>query len=176
MPNGKVHYKIWKRSWFLAITMAIILLVAASQYWLAAAFIPVGYFMGRYFSPDLDLVGINSDESRMMDDFKIFGAFMVAYWFPYAYLMRFIGIGRKGHRNFFSHFPVVSTIIRFLYLAIPVILAFYYFDLPVRPEYALIVTGVLVGMSIADTLHWAADMLESRAKRNRDRLWKELFS
>lgn len=176
MPNGEVHYKIWKRSWFVAIIMTAVLFLAYSDYWVVAAFVPIGYLLGRWISPDLDLVGINSDESRMMDDFKIFGAFMVAYWFPYAYLMRFVGLGRKGHRNFFSHFPVVGSSIRFVYLLFPFVIIFYYFSIPINPWFIPTLLGALIGLSIADTLHWAADTLESKSKKNRNKIMKDFFN
>jgi hypothetical protein len=113
-----------------------------------------------YIDPDLDLIGITNAESRMMKHFKLFGAMMVAYWLPYAYVMRFVGLGRKGHRNFFSHFPGISTAIRLGWiLVIPIGLTIYYNFTP--PYHAILgLVGVWAGLTFADTLHYIMDVAQ----------------
>lgn len=110
----------------------------------------MGYSMARYVEPDLDLFGITSSEGRMIHDFKILGAFMVAYWVPYGYMFR------AHHRSFLTHFPLVSTSIRMLYMAPPI---FWFLSKFGIWEWWMVpfTFGVWVGLSINDALHWSAD-------------------
>jgi uncharacterized metal-binding protein len=156
MPSGKVHMKIWRHAWLLPICFC-----AAVSIWgypIIGALIVIGYFLGRWIDPDLDELGLTSSEGRMMRELKVFGVLLTMLYLPYAYLMRFVGIGRRGHRNFFSHFPVIGTAIRLAWLLmIPGLIAWHY---GFQPTQDLIhgLFGVLIGLSIADWLHWAADM------------------
>jgi uncharacterized metal-binding protein len=166
VPDGKTHFKIWKRWRPIPLAAALILLVVFQDYALATGLV-VGYALGRYVDPDLDQIGITNAEARTMQDFKILGAVVVAIWLPYAYVMRFVGIGRRGHRNFFSHFPGVGTAIRLAYmLALPALVIWYY-GLPVGGFVWIALAGVLIGLTWADALHWFADITEKKSRRRR---------
>jgi uncharacterized metal-binding protein len=156
MPSGKVHNQIWKKNYWIAVLFSALCLVVLNDAVLPV-FVLVGYFLGRYLSPDLDLIGINSDEGRMMRELKIIGVFLVMYFFLYAYLMRFVGIGRKGHRNFFSHFPGISTAIRLGWVVIPVAILLTHFGVHIPTISYTIVLGIFAGLTIADGLHYLAD-------------------
>lgn len=167
MPDGDRHHEIWRKDWFVIIPpigMLIIYGVACPWLFLAIPFVPIGYFLGQYLSPDLDLVGINQDEGRAMKDFKIIGALFVAWSTVYGYLMRFIGIGRKGHRNFFSHFPIVSTALRMLwFFGVPLFLIWWFLPVPTLVANFVVgipTLGVFLGLSPSDFLHWFADLTE----------------
>jgi len=171
MPDGRTHHAIWKKAWPAAILVSAAAVTLTRDPILAAS-IPIGYFLGRYLSPDLDLVGINDDEARAMRELKIFGAFFAAYFLVYAYLMRFVGIGRKGHRNFFSHFPIVSTAIRLAWvLAIPAAVIWWY---RIEPQtwWWITLVGIFSGLTLADTMHWFADVTEHKLRK----VWKSVFS
>lgn len=157
MPSGKTHFNIWKMGWSLCLPLTITLALATSDWYMLALF-PLGYLMGRWIDPDLDLVGMSNAESRMMADFKIVGALITGWFVPYAYLMRFVGTDkRKGHRNFFSHFPGVSTIIRLAWLLWPTYLGVWYqYGVTIPLDKTII---VFAGLTLADTLHYGADVL-----------------
>lgn len=178
MADGKTHYTAWKYGSVAAVsagvaTAALGLYLGDMNVVAAGPAIVVGYGLGRWISPDLDLVGANSDEGRMMKELKIVGALLFAWFSVYAYLMRFAGLGKKGHRNFFSHFPGVSTVIRLAWLllfplvSIPIYFSIQrgfgeYFVLPVTITCAV---GVVAGLSIADTLHYVLDILPSTKRK-----------
>jgi uncharacterized metal-binding protein len=169
MPDGRTHHEIWKVGWIGAAPAA--LAVGAGAY-LYSGYIEdlfalgggmlAGYLLGKYISPDLDLIGVTTDESRLMEDFKIVGVVVVMIYFPYAYLMRFVGLGKHGHRNFFSHFPFVSTAIRLLWLLILPLVLLYWLAGYTLGFYALqTLLGVFLGLGIADSYHAVADAFTS---------------
>jgi len=159
MPSGRKHLEIWGR-WWAALLICTLLTMLLSKNMLIGAAMIMGYFLGRYISPDLDLIGITSDEGRMMRELKVLGLLISMWFMPYAYIMRFVGIGKRGHRNFFSHYPVISTFIRFLWLFAPLVVGITYW----KPElfydqYLQVVTvGLFFGLTYADTIHYLADM------------------
>lgn len=178
MADGDTHYRGWKAGSVSAITAAagiagLALYAGEPVLLVAAAATPAGYFLGRWLSPDLDLVGANSDESRMMRELKIIGALIFAWFSIYAYVMRFVGVGRKGHRNFFSHFPVISTTIRIAWLllfpliSIPIYLIWKngYSEYLLLPQVVFSVLGVICGLSLADTVHYMLDVTHKPRSR-----------
>ena len=98
----------------------------------------VGSTAGIWLTPDRDV------------DFPIYADSLLpsfvrllwrAYWYPYSRIM--------PHRSFWSHFPVVSTLIRAVYVALPALL------LGWRPT--TVWWWVLVGLIVSDTVHWVMD-------------------
>lgn len=178
MPDGRTHYNNWTISWVWIVVLVI--LVTAFQYYFVAIGIAFGYFLGRWIDPDLDQLALTNAESRMMHEIPMLGMLFVASWFPYAYLARLVG----GHRSFWTHFPVVSTAIRIIYMAVvSFIMLFTLYSVVhvlsvmvdvsdiislipfndiqsiVKSEYALMVYyGAFTGLSIADFIHWFADV------------------
>jgi len=159
MPNGKIHY----RNWYYAAPIAFIgggaVFYLTGGDLIVSMCVPLGYFLGRWIDPDLDQVGITNAEGRMMGELKIFGAITTAWFLPYAYIMRFVAIGRKGHRNFFSHFPGVGTVIRLVWMFWAIALVFWWY----RWDYTYplhILLGIFVGLTLADGVHYIADVLE----------------
>ncbi len=131
-------------------------------YWLLAGpAVWLGYLLGYYIDPDLDQANITSAEWRIMRDLHILGSIIVAWFMPYGRLMK--------HRSFMSHFPVVSTSIRYAWL-----LAFPLFSVPmwyttpgILPSYWPVLLGIFLGLSIADGIHYTADRGIIRVRRGR---------
>jgi hypothetical protein len=78
--------------------------------------------LGSVVEPDLDQIGITSSEGRAMRGTKaggaltgMLGAFWVAYWLIYAYLIGLVG----GHRSKFSHGVGIGTLGRIFYFNFP---------------------------------------------------------
>ena len=147
MPAGYIHLNIWRRYLRAVPLVSAGLMVVHWQ--LGLGFL-LGYLLGYYIDPDLDQVGMSSVEGRLLNDFKLAGAFIVAFWIPYGYLSKHRGI---------SHFPFIGTAIRWLYmLAFVVVL--------VRPSIQQVQSllpaqifglGVYLGNAISDILHAGAD-------------------
>lgn len=158
MPDGATHYRIWKDRIPLAVVVGTTVGILDKDPLVAVGFIS-GYLMGRYVDPDADLIGVTSSEGRLMRELKIFGVLLTMWLFPYAYLMRFVGLnGRKGHRNFFSHFPIVGTLIRYIWIfGLPMFLYWWYIaDFPIW--FPAVVLSSFSGLCLADIFHWVADM------------------
>lgn len=151
MPSGKVHYKLWKRYSFLAIAAALVTGFLTEDV-VIGIFVLVGYFVGRWFDPDLDQISITAAEGRLMREIPLIGSLIVAYFVPYAYIMRIFG----GHRSFMTHFPGFSTAVRILWAMIPWMALAWYFQKPIPFE---ILIGIFIGLTIADLIHWLADGL-----------------
>lgn len=166
MPDGKTHLREWTRG---AVTLPIALTFSYFSVgaWQVPAGILVGYAVARYVTPDLDQVIMTDDEFRMMNELKLLGAMLVGWFVPYSYIMRFVGIGRKGHRNFFSHTPFIGTVIRLAWLMMfpPIGYPLFYFRPEITFGVVMFMFGVLWGMTMADAIHWMADIIDSALKK-----------
>lgn len=112
-----------------------------------------GYLFGAYLDPDSDQINLTGADGRAIRKFGILGIMWVMYWMPYAWVM--------PHRSFFSHFPVVSTIIRDLYILLPVVavLYYFYFDLYEVGNIVLpYLTCFILGQSMSDGVHYFLDI------------------
>lgn len=127
-----------------------------------------GYVMGYFITPDLDQVGMTSDEGRLMEAFGILGVLIVMIFLPYAFIMRFVGFGKKGHRNFFSHTPWISTLIRLVWLYFPFyrIWASYFPETHITIWHSFIFFGQWWGLGFADLVHWILDFTPRGKKKN----------
>ena len=113
----------------------------------------VGCVAGVAMSPDLDQEGISASEWWLVNKTFGVGWLWVAMWFPYARAFR--------HRQA-SHWPVIGTAVRVIYLALLCILAAWLLNVhgatigwpQVEPRY---LTGAFVGLAASDMLHWAMD-------------------
>jgi uncharacterized metal-binding protein len=77
-------------------------------------------------------------------------------WLPYGKLI--------GHRAFISHFPIVGTSVRLLYLAAAwmILRALFGLAAPLAPWW---LPHAVTGLLVSDTLHWLADVSWSKFKR-----------
>lgn len=138
----------------------------------AAAAFGAGALVGIVLTPDLDLQ-TGSISQRSMGRFGLIVAtFWRMWWIPYAALL--------GHRSFWSHTPVIGTVIRLVYVGlIPAFIGWLLSLLPFWPELwgnALIVLQpvldfvgpwlpalqaawplALLGLLLSDLLHWIMD-------------------
>ena len=121
-----------------------------------AGWTAVGLFVGLVLTPDLDQDGKNISDFfiRSLPDFirEIFpildkpvnylGYFIGKAWelcsWPYGWIF--------SHRSFWTHFPIVGTMIRIAYFLWPL----YYFGYIPPPAF-------INGLVIADTAHWLMD-------------------
>jgi len=118
-----------------------------------------GYTFATFLmNPDLDL---NSD------GYQSWG-FLRFYWWPYQKAL--------AHRSFLSHFPIISTIFRIIYLLWLPILLIFVLGSAVQatardqvydwvPQLAPYLIALVVGMMGSDTLHMLLDVTSTRLKR-----------
>jgi uncharacterized metal-binding protein len=149
MPDGIHHENVWKAGAIVAIP-ATLLAVVTVDYRFALGLL-AGYGMGRYFTPDLDQVTVTTSEGRLMNDFKILGYVIVGYTTIYGAMFR------RWHRSFITHFPVISTAIRLVFLFWWIIFFYRRGWLVFGIDDLYIGAGILFGMSMADSMHWLSD-------------------
>lgn len=142
MPSGKTHTVATSLS---AGTMAIVMSYAqfpTSE--VIATF--AGFMTTLVVNPDLDL---NRRKPREVLPFLWW-----AFWFPYSRLMK--------HRSSLSHWPVISTLLRVTYLAIPIFLLTDYIGINnnISNYYYF-----FAGMVISDILHFLMDWSVTGLKR-----------
>jgi hypothetical protein len=160
MSKGIVHHEYYKKSWpfvpFIAVGAS-----GLSYYFmknplfslLLLCSIPLGYWIGNYIDPDFDLISITYGEGRMMRQLGILGKILFVFWMPYAFICQIF-----GHRSVFSHWPVISTFFRLLYFFIPFWIALFYWKWDIWDWEIVIFIGLLIGLSIADSVHWFLDI------------------
>jgi uncharacterized metal-binding protein len=119
--------------------------------WTLSACASAGCLLGVVLSPDLDISAITHSESVVYRISPIFGAAFQMFWLPYSWLM--------PHRSPVSHAPIVSTLIRDLYLSIPILLLGVWMDIPVWTVLPFVpyIIAFLVGQCFSDVLHWIKD-------------------
>lgn len=126
----------------------------------ATGLLVFGALTGLVMNPDLDVDG-GSDAFRIVRSLggPILSAAWRVFWFPYAKL--------ASHRSFWSHFPVVSTLIRVAYLSAficPVSLGILsYLGWPWPTLDQLTPLGFwLLGLMLSDAVHFIHDNLARR--------------
>jgi len=149
MPDGEFHHNIWKAGAIVAVP-ASIATVALIDWRMGLAMLG-GYALGRWIDPDLDQVSITSSEGRMINEFKILGHVLAGYWTIYGAMFR------RNHRSFITHFPVVSTFGRLVFQFWWVWFLYRRFNWTFDTGHAMAWCGLLMGLSIADGLHYVAD-------------------
>lgn len=117
----------------------------------------LGSLLGIVLTPDLDQISISKSEWRLVKKFGPFGFIWCAYWWLYARII--------PHRSFWSHFPVIGTIIRLLYLSTPIVIFCIWKDyIPdlsrISQVYRDLAWGTLIGLFVSDTLHLFMDLID----------------
>ena len=136
MPSNRTHDRITRA----LVVLSMGLIVLWWQLGLDTAFITgmSVLFGGYYLSPDLDIYSV---------PYRRWG-WIRWIWKPYQ---RFF-----GHRNFWTHAPVVGTVVRLLWLT-PIWLPLFVFF---QPNW--VYAGYLaLGLEIAAFAHWLTDLMES---------------
>jgi len=86
------------------------------------------------------------------------------FWLPYGLCFR--------HRTMLSHFPVVGTMTRVLYVGVPALLVAWRLGVDFAKIPHIVERGVLaavIGVTISETAHALADCWPPRLRRSRRR-------
>ena len=147
MPSGIVHSRT-----NAVIALGVLVFYRPIE---TGMLIASGCVLGIFVTPDLDL-GETYSFSLIR---KYLGRFPYLLWKAYWRIFCIL----IPHRHFLSHFPVVSTVFRSIYLFSPLLLLI----LSVFPDFSNIFWffPVFVGMVIVDVVHWAMDHLSTNTKR-----------
>ena len=160
MPDGLTHLKLHNKFQFTAYAGVLAIGVARGDWVQAVAVLP-GYYLGKYIDPDMDLPNTNTVAKQLLSETAFF--FWLVPWFRiYGLIIQHLF---GGHHSIASHFPVLSTGGRFVWLMLPAIVIMLGF-LPVSTAWILqqpwifsIVTGLFWGLCISDSVHIAADAI-----------------
>ena len=169
MSDGKKHHELWRKGWKIALPLSFLTYAITdpvtgyicsqagclSVNSLYAGGLLLGYGMGRYVDPDMDLVGATNADGRLINEIPILGVFLFGHWATYG------AIFRKHHRSFWTHFPGVSTAIRIFYQFYPLFFILWLKDWNFPWIYHLMF-GIFLGLSYADFLHWREDKRSSK--------------
>lgn len=154
MPSGKTHA--------VATTVAasalppLLALTAGLSLQHAIAF-GLGCLTGLVVNPDLDVDhGSNSHSLVKRYAGNIVALFWFLFWWPYARLI--------PHRSPLSHFPILGTILRLVYLLTPLYLIWLWLTLSAPqimppPAAAPWMGWAFTGLAIVDGLHTLMDFL-----------------
>lgn len=113
----------------------------------------VGYEIGKYMAPDWDIMGTTSSEGWMVNEIPVAGHLLFGLSSAYGSAMR------RHHRSIWTHFPILSTIPRYL-------LVFWYPWLEIYRstlDWAWLIflfIGMFVGTSISDGIHAHLDWIK----------------
>lgn len=167
MPNGSTHKAIWAVAFPTSVVAAILVDYAMDPKGVEVMLpisIPFGYFFGLLVDPDLDIPS-HTDAKRRWS-YSWITVPIRWWWTGYARLMRALG---ASHRSFITHMPGISTAIRLLWFVAPMLVLMLVLQVPWGlvglQKYSLV--GVWIGLSIADTFHALADLIEYMLKRAR---------
>lgn len=148
LTDGQQHAKITQALVFPCLVFS--LLATGSGFYSAAG--ALGCIAGLILSPDLDQPMITDSEWRII---KIpilgwlLGTLWVAFWLPYSFACKHRGI---------SHWPVLGTITRLLYLALPAIGIWWFLGWPPPTlEMWLAFVWFGFGLMVADCGHFIRD-------------------
>lgn len=149
MPSGKSHTQA-------TVTTSILVLFLVKPIE-TALFVSLGCLIGIVVSPDLD-VDVGHYGFRIIR--MLFGDWVYKvwklYWKPYAKIMK--------HRSVLSHFPILSTIIRFLYLFSPIFLILW--SIHPQIQLNLWILWVFLGLCLVDAIHASMDGFSTFIKRS----------
>ena len=164
MSSGKAHAAATK---LLTLPAAVVAAqILPGQPLVVAVGSALGCLSGLLVEPDLDVDDITKSEWRVIKRLWVFGMLWVAFWYPYARLI--------PHRSPLSHFPVLGTGIRLLYMWGMFALIISLLKLPGQWLVAVadFVDGPLFvpwlfGLVVSDTGHYVMDKLSTAIKRRR---------
>ena len=119
----------------------------------------LGCLTGLIIDPDLDIENITRSEWQVIKRFWIFGMLWIVFWYPYARAI--------PHRSPLSHWPLLGTVGRVLYLMLWVKLIGAILGGSVG--IVAIVSQPLFmiwfyGLAVADTAHFIMDVVSSKMK------------
>jgi len=167
MAPGNVHRAVWKANIPRVITLTLGVIVIFHRFWWSywfAGVLLLSYLSGKYIEPDLDQPALTVSDSSMKRDFPIVGYLMVLWWTIYAYVVFALALitGKTngylgGHRTWASHSIFPGTVLRQIWLDIPIMVPFWIFNWDVNQSIIPIVLGQFAGLAINDLLHLKYD-------------------
>lgn len=143
MPDGKVH-GIATLACCVVASATVAYLTYSAEYTLATS---AGWITTLSINPDLDL----NQRVTFRQPHQLLWRL---YWYPYSRLF--------GHRSFFSHAPVVSTLLRIMYISIVVVPLLHWLGVR-KYDWAIWLMG---GMICSDILHYVMDIVSTWIKRH----------
>ena len=149
MATGKEHAKA-SRKLAPVVGVATAVFTGSVIGGVAAA---AGCLAGIVLSPDLDIEGITISERKVLQSSRLLGGVWMAIWYPYAVLI--------PHRSPLSHWPVLGTVLRLLYLYGVAWLATAVYP-PLGEWVQWLATGryllpFTIGLAASDVAHWWMD-------------------
>ena len=148
MPDGITHHKYYMKGYLIQVPLSVI--VGIFNFQLGAGML-IGYTAGRYVDPDWDILGANSGEGRMINELPIIGHFLFGISSTYG------SIFRKYHRKPITHFPFLSTFIRWWFVMLIPYLVTEKMGWKFFAGVEWFWIGTWIGLSIADGIHWWLD-------------------
>lgn len=160
MPDGVTHERFRMMGRWIAFPISIITPALLSPIdmkiggeLLIGLGMLVGYEVGKYMTPDWDIVGMTKDEGRMMNELPVVGSLLVGISTIYG------SHWKRKHRSTWTHFPFLSTLIRYFYVFWWIWLEIYQSQV----DWAWLIfifLGAYVGTSMADSIHWYLDKIK----------------
>lgn len=142
--NGKAH-----TSATLAITGLLCLAYALQPDELSALYAAMGSAVTLLVHPDLDVDGLDRNEHALVKRTMGLGFLWLMLWYPYARVFKHRGV---------SHWPIVGTLTRVLYLGVLLTVALMVTGMQMYIEDVVDIGGYVVGgMMISDFVHWWMD-------------------
>lgn len=153
MSSGVVHFRYYKRGYIVAVPISAIAVFAD---WRAGLGYLTGYTLGRWVDPDWDLMGTNNAEGRLVNEIPVLGHLLYGFSSSYG------SIFRKHHRSWMTHWPVVSTLGRLIFIFfIPFVIGDGYGINFIGAGWIWLWVGVWMGLSQADAIHLYKDIYPS---------------
>lgn len=106
MSSGEVHHKYYLRGYKYVIPASLIICLLEWKFGMGYL---VGYTLGRYIDPDLDLMGTTAAEGRQVNELPVLGHILYGISSAYG------SIFRKRHRSWMTHLPLISTMGRLIF-------------------------------------------------------------
>ncbi len=150
MPPGFFHHRIYKSCYIIMIPTSIYLIFWNPIFGIGSI---LGYLFGRYCDPDWDIATGSSAEFRAINELKIFG--YVLYGISSFYGAVFM----RHHRSMITHFPVLSTVIRLIFLFWWIGLLYYFNVIQFDWWQLWLGLGIIFGLSESDLNHWLCDSI-----------------
>jgi hypothetical protein len=154
MSDGKTHYKYYMRGYWVSVPISV---ATAFLDWRAGLGYLVGYSMHRYVDNDWDIFGSNNAEGRLVNEIPLLGHFLYGISSVYG------SIFRKHHRSWMTHWPIVSTLGRLMFLLfIPLVVGDGYGINFIGNGWIWFWVGMWGGLSHADGIHFYHDIVNSK--------------
>ncbi len=158
MPNGIIHEQLRKRGRIVFYPFSIIIpyFISPIEFknygeFIIGIGIVIGYELGTFVTPDWDISGTTADEGRVLNKIPVLGYFIFGISSFYG------GIFRRWHRKPITHFPFLSTSIRY-FLLFGWLFIYIYNSAYDMAWLIFLLIGMFIGTSFSDGVHWWADV------------------